>query len=240
MAGPLQCAVYEKTPQAIKARVDAIWRKLKVQPIPTVIGTGPQDYGLVDYGLARNTIFDLLYSPFALGGQKMSPPSRKAMVRRSSISASPPRSSSNAAATRTSLNLAAALAYWHSWLSNARIQSLSTTPSLDSKHITRTIVKCQPSRMYGRFGCSARMSLLRSLSRIKLTCLIVAGRFVQRRGLMVSSFSLFPPLVLNVSQVQRSAQRPVSRSCSSATLWTQSHPSSTGRRCRSGFPDPAS
>jgi hypothetical protein len=72
LAGPLQCAIYEKTPYAVKARVENIWHDLKRRPIPTVIGPGPQDYGLVDYGMARNTIFELLYQPFAIGGQNMS------------------------------------------------------------------------------------------------------------------------------------------------------------------------
>jgi hypothetical protein len=68
VAGPLQCALYEKTPAAIKARVDKIFNSLLTQPISTVIGTGPQDYGLVDYTMARKTMFDLLYDPFSLGG----------------------------------------------------------------------------------------------------------------------------------------------------------------------------
>jgi hypothetical protein len=71
-AGPLECALYEKTPDAVKARVDKIFASLLVQPIPTVIGTGPSDYGLVDYGMVRRTVDDFLYSPFAFGGQNTS------------------------------------------------------------------------------------------------------------------------------------------------------------------------
>jgi hypothetical protein len=72
LAGPLLCAIYEKTPDAVQARVEKIWNNLKRQPIPTVIGTDAQDYGLVDYGLVRHTVFEILESPFSIGGQNMS------------------------------------------------------------------------------------------------------------------------------------------------------------------------
>jgi hypothetical protein len=68
IAGPIQCALYEKTPAAIKARVDKIFNSLLTHPISTVIGTGPQDYSLVDYTMVRKTVFSLLYEPFTLGG----------------------------------------------------------------------------------------------------------------------------------------------------------------------------
>jgi hypothetical protein len=68
-AGPLECALHEKTPSAVKARVERIFDTILVQPVPTVIGTGPADYGLVDYGKLLRTVFDFLYSPFAAGGQ---------------------------------------------------------------------------------------------------------------------------------------------------------------------------
>jgi hypothetical protein len=71
IAGPLQCALYEKTPATIKARVDKIFNSLLTHPISTVIGTGSQDYGLVDYGVVQNLIFRLLYAPFNLGGPAM-------------------------------------------------------------------------------------------------------------------------------------------------------------------------
>jgi hypothetical protein len=69
LAGPLQCALYEKTPAAVKARLDKIFKDLLTHPISTVIGTGPQDYGLVTYGMVRQSVFDLFYNPFSLGGQ---------------------------------------------------------------------------------------------------------------------------------------------------------------------------
>jgi hypothetical protein len=71
-AGPLECALYEKTPSAVKARVEKIFATLLHQPIPTVIGTGPSDYGLIDYGMVRRTVFDFLYNPFTIGGQNTS------------------------------------------------------------------------------------------------------------------------------------------------------------------------
>jgi hypothetical protein len=69
LAGPLQCALYEKTPAAVETRVDKIFKSLLTQPIPTVIGTGPQDYGFVNYGMVMNSMFDLVYDPFSTSGQ---------------------------------------------------------------------------------------------------------------------------------------------------------------------------
>jgi hypothetical protein len=37
-----------------------------------VIGNGPQDYGVVDYGMVRNTVFAFLWQPFILGGKNIS------------------------------------------------------------------------------------------------------------------------------------------------------------------------
>jgi hypothetical protein len=72
IAGPLECAVYEKTPSAVKDRVDKIFNTLLHQPIPTVIGTGPLDYGLVDYRIALREVFGFLYHPFAFSGRDVS------------------------------------------------------------------------------------------------------------------------------------------------------------------------
>jgi hypothetical protein len=71
LAGPLQCALYEKTPAAVKARVDKIFQDLLTHPIPTVVGTGAQDYGLVDYTMVLNLMFEILSIPFVIGGQTM-------------------------------------------------------------------------------------------------------------------------------------------------------------------------
>jgi hypothetical protein len=64
--------LYEKTPGAIKARVEKIFDNLKHNPLPVVIGNGPQDYGVVDYGMAHSTLFGFLYSPFSFGGENAS------------------------------------------------------------------------------------------------------------------------------------------------------------------------
>jgi hypothetical protein len=44
-AGPDECAIYEKTADAVKARVEKLFDTLKHQPIPVATGTGPP-YGL--------------------------------------------------------------------------------------------------------------------------------------------------------------------------------------------------
>jgi hypothetical protein len=72
IAGPLECALYQKTPSAVKDRVDKIFNTLLHQPIPTVIGTGPLDYGLVDYRIVLREVFNFLYEPFTLGGRNTS------------------------------------------------------------------------------------------------------------------------------------------------------------------------
>jgi hypothetical protein len=71
-AGPDECAIYEKTPDAVKARVEKLFDTLKHEPIPVAIGTGPQDYGIIDYNMVRRTFFDFLYQPFAFGGKNAS------------------------------------------------------------------------------------------------------------------------------------------------------------------------
>jgi hypothetical protein len=70
-AGQLKCALYERTPKAVAARVQRIFDSLKTHPIPVVIGDGPGDYDVVDYVKVRRTVFDFLYSPFAIGGQAL-------------------------------------------------------------------------------------------------------------------------------------------------------------------------
>jgi hypothetical protein len=71
-AGPEECALYEKTSDGVKARVEKIFETLRSQPLPVAIGSGPQDYGIVDYGLARLTVFNFLVLPFSIGGKNMS------------------------------------------------------------------------------------------------------------------------------------------------------------------------
>jgi hypothetical protein len=71
-AGPAECALHEKTTDAIKARVEKIFDKLKYNPIPVAIGNELEDYGIVDYGLVRGAVLGFLYEPFTLGGKNTS------------------------------------------------------------------------------------------------------------------------------------------------------------------------
>lgn len=71
-AGSNECAIYEKTTQQVRSRVERIFNHLEVQPIPVAIGTGPLDYGLVDYSMVRAYVFTFLYNPFLLGGKNVS------------------------------------------------------------------------------------------------------------------------------------------------------------------------
>jgi hypothetical protein len=65
-AGPQACAIYDKSPQAIQARVDRILERLKVQPIAASIGSSPGslDYGIVDFSLVKHLLFVYLYHPY--------------------------------------------------------------------------------------------------------------------------------------------------------------------------------
>jgi hypothetical protein len=67
-AGPRACAIYDKSPQAIKARVDRILERLKVQPIAASVSSSPGslDYGVVDFSLLKIALFDYLYMPYGL------------------------------------------------------------------------------------------------------------------------------------------------------------------------------
>jgi hypothetical protein len=69
-AGQLKCALYERTPKAVAARVAKIFDSFKRHPIPAVSGDGgPGDYGVIDYAHVRRLAFDFLYTPFQNGGQ---------------------------------------------------------------------------------------------------------------------------------------------------------------------------
>lgn len=65
-AGPQGCAIYDKSPQAIKARVDRILERLKVQPLTASVGSssGVLDYGIVDFSVLKNALFVYLYHPY--------------------------------------------------------------------------------------------------------------------------------------------------------------------------------
>jgi hypothetical protein len=68
----MKCALYERTPKAVAARVEKIFDSIKRHPIPAVTGDGgPGDYGIVGYTQVRRLAFDFLYLPFGIGGQNL-------------------------------------------------------------------------------------------------------------------------------------------------------------------------
>jgi hypothetical protein len=70
-AGPDACNLHASSSSAVLSRIQAIFDHLKLEPIPAVTGNGSSDYGLIDYGMVRNTVLDFLYQPFAIPGQDM-------------------------------------------------------------------------------------------------------------------------------------------------------------------------
>ncbi|KAF8152839.1 hypothetical protein K438DRAFT_1525004, partial [Mycena galopus ATCC 62051] len=64
-AGPDLCAFYESTAAAIADRLAALTESIRAQPVPVIT---PTAYGLVDYSLLRNTMFNSFYAPYALFG----------------------------------------------------------------------------------------------------------------------------------------------------------------------------
>ncbi|KAJ7649384.1 Alpha/Beta hydrolase protein [Mycena polygramma] len=62
-AGPDLCAFYEPTAAAIADRLETLVESVRAQPVPAIT---PVAYGIVDYSLLRYTIFETLYSPYAL------------------------------------------------------------------------------------------------------------------------------------------------------------------------------
>ncbi|KAK7014419.1 Abhydrolase-4 domain-containing protein, partial [Favolaschia claudopus] len=66
-AGPDACALYESTPAAIQAKVDALSQQIRTRPVPAVMSLSAltPSYHVVDYSLLRQTIFNALYNPYA-------------------------------------------------------------------------------------------------------------------------------------------------------------------------------
>ena len=65
-ARPSMCPLYESTADKVHARVNKIFENLKRRSLPVsakVNGT-LQQYGLVDYSVAKDTVFMLLYAPY--------------------------------------------------------------------------------------------------------------------------------------------------------------------------------
>jgi hypothetical protein len=68
-AGPDACALHETTVDAVESRVENIFAKLKARPIPVYApaatkSTSSVNYGLTDYAIARNIVFQFLHSPY--------------------------------------------------------------------------------------------------------------------------------------------------------------------------------
>jgi hypothetical protein len=69
-AGPDGCALYDSSAEKIANRLEKIYASLKTNPLAVPLGknnTGATsaDYGILDYGMARNAIFGFLYSPYS-------------------------------------------------------------------------------------------------------------------------------------------------------------------------------
>ncbi|KAJ6505884.1 hypothetical protein C8R47DRAFT_1209822 [Mycena vitilis] len=62
-AGPELCAFYEPTAAAIADRLEALTNFVRAQPVPVIT---PAAYGLIDYSLLRQTIFQTFYTPYTL------------------------------------------------------------------------------------------------------------------------------------------------------------------------------
>jgi hypothetical protein len=60
-AGPDLCAFYDSSPEKISANLDALYEQVKVAPMPAIYGT---NYGIVDYGFLRETIYSLVATPY--------------------------------------------------------------------------------------------------------------------------------------------------------------------------------
>jgi hypothetical protein len=157
IAGPLQCALYEKTPATIKARVDKIFNSLLTHPISTVIGTGSQDYGLVDYGVVQNLIFRLLYAPFNLGGPAMfallaglEKGNGSLLYREAQTNGFSSQCSCDETVSQSTggFNLLAGLVI--------EMRTQSTIQFLTSKHGTKPTRRIRCSQACGHGGCSAR------------------------------------------------------------------------------------
>ena len=67
-AGPSKCPLYEDNASLVKARVDRLLERLKTEPVTVYNSTGPGvNYAVVDYALAKNAIFRVLYNTHTAG-----------------------------------------------------------------------------------------------------------------------------------------------------------------------------
>jgi hypothetical protein len=67
-AGPDACALYKVTADAVQSRTEKIFAALKERPIavtaPSNTSSSHLEYGLVDYRMAKSTVFKFLYAPY--------------------------------------------------------------------------------------------------------------------------------------------------------------------------------
>jgi hypothetical protein len=68
-AGPDACALYKETADAVQSRTEKIFAALKERPIavtaPSNTSSSHLEYGLVDYRMAKSTVFKFLYAPYS-------------------------------------------------------------------------------------------------------------------------------------------------------------------------------
>ncbi|VDC03757.1 unnamed protein product [Peniophora sp. CBMAI 1063] len=63
-AGPELCAFYDSSAEQISANLDALYEQLKVAPIPALVNEA--SFGVVDYGMLRDLIRNVVYTPYQL------------------------------------------------------------------------------------------------------------------------------------------------------------------------------
>ena len=68
-AGPSACAIYEDSPDDIRARVQKLIDSIHQSPLPIYNNSDPSDiqFGVVDYSLASQALVQTVYSPYQLG-----------------------------------------------------------------------------------------------------------------------------------------------------------------------------
>lgn len=60
-AGPDNCAFYAPSPEAISDNLDALYAKIREEPVPVVTEDG---YAVIDYPTLRGVLFVALYNPY--------------------------------------------------------------------------------------------------------------------------------------------------------------------------------
>jgi hypothetical protein len=65
-ANSTSCALHESSASKVEARINAILASLDVQPIPVDLG---ENYGVVDWSMARTVLWNSVTSPYGTIGQ---------------------------------------------------------------------------------------------------------------------------------------------------------------------------